>query len=123
MWPRVVEIMLGCWMLASPFLFQHGEHTSWWINDFSVGTALIVLGLLSFWRPTRRAHLVTLVVALWSIGFGYAISWQAEGPAPQNDILIGLTLLLTAIIPTPASLPPREWHDQGYIQTPHPYLD
>jgi hypothetical protein len=107
MWPRVVEIMLGCWLAVSPFVFGHGDRTDLWVADFTAATAVVVLGLLSYWHPARQAHLLTAVVGLAMVGFGYF--WQGY-PAPaalQNHVLIGLTLMLLAIIPNEASQPPE----------------
>jgi hypothetical protein len=32
-------------------------------------------------------------------------------PALQNDLLVGVLLLMFAILPSEASLPPRSWRD------------
>ncbi len=109
MWARVVEVMLGCWLAASPFIFRHAaEERAFWINDFLCGFAVATFALCSFWRPLRHAHLVTAAVALWLIIFGFLTSSPAP-PASQNHILTGLVLLMFAIIPNEASLPPLSW--------------
>jgi hypothetical protein len=110
MWARVVEVMLGCWLAVSPFVFRHaGEERALWTNDLLCASIVVALALLSFWRPSRHAHLLTCAVALWLIGFGYLMSPHPTPPALQNDILVGWLLLMFAIIPNEASLPPRSW--------------
>jgi hypothetical protein len=113
MWPRVVEVMLGCWLGVSPFVFRHNSYQrELWFNDLSCALA-VTLSLLSFWRPSRAAHFGVCGVAIWLIGFGYA--W-APVPAPaalQNDILVGMVLLMFAIIPNEANVPPRSWSDSS----------
>lgn len=112
MWARVVEVMLGCWLVVSPFIFHHTlEQPALWINDLSCGFAVIALALFSFWHPARQVHLVLCGVALWLIGFGFLASPPPAPPALQNHILVGLLLLMFAIIPNGASLPPRPWRD------------
>jgi hypothetical protein len=107
MWSRDVEIMLGCWLLVSPFIFGHpaGE-ILWWITDFSAGLAVIVLGLLSYWRKTRHAHLGTFLVGGMLIAVAYAAAGRHEAPAVQNQAVLGLLLLMFALIPNEASQPP-----------------
>lgn len=110
MWSRVVEIMIGCWLLMSPFLFRYGsDEPSLWINDFATGSAVIVFGLLSYWQPTRHIHLVTVAVGGWLIAFAYIIGFGTERPAAQNYVIVGLMLMMFAIIPNSASRPPKGW--------------
>jgi len=110
MWARVCETMIGCWLLMSPFIFRHSEG-AWalWATDLGAGFATIVLALASYWDPLRRAHLAILAVAFWLVGFGRFAESPPLSPALQNDILVGLLLMLFAIIPTEASEPPRAW--------------
>lgn len=110
MWPRVVEIMLGCWLVLSPFIFGHsGERPAWWINDISCGTAIIILALVSHWNPLKRIHLVSAIVALWLIGFAYFSSPYPTPPAMQNDIVLGLLVAMFAILPSEVHQPPNSW--------------
>lgn len=49
MWSRVVEAMLGCWLLVSPFVFRHPfSEPQLWIVDLIAGLAVITCGLLSY---------------------------------------------------------------------------
>jgi hypothetical protein len=112
MWARVIEVMLGCWLAMSPFIFRHAaDETVLWFNDLISALAVIVLALVSFSAHFRYAHLAIVVVALWLMGFGFWASGYPTPPALQNDILVGLLLLMFAIIPNEANLPPRAWRN------------
>lgn len=112
MWSRVVEVMLGCWLLLSPFLFRHAaEKSALWANDLATGTAVILFGLLSYWRPTRHIHLLSLVVGGWLIAFAYWKGFGTSLPASQNHLIVGLLLLMFAIIPNSASRPTIDWSE------------
>lgn len=113
MWGRSIEVMLGLWLLASPFLFGHFGtdvgSAGLTASDLASGSLVLLLGVLSFWRRTGRAHLWQLVVAAWLIGFG---RWGFDFPPPpgaQNQLLVGLVLVLIAIIPNRSEEPPRRW--------------
>ena len=109
MWARVVEVMLGLWLVISPFIFGHAAtDRTLWINDLGCGFLIVTLALLSFWCPLRYAHLGIGVVGLWLIVFGFQ-SLHPAPPASQNHILMGLLLMMFAIIPNDADLPPRSW--------------
>lgn len=113
MWSRVVEIMLGCWLLVSPFVFAHpATEAGWWITDFTAGLVVIAFGLLSFWKPTQHAHLLTILVGGGLIGFAYTHIGEAP-PAAQNQALVGWLLLMFAVIPNMATRPRKEF-DRAY---------
>jgi hypothetical protein len=109
MWARVIEVMLGCWLAISPFIFGHppGARTLW-TNDLTCGFVIAILALLSFWFPLRYMHIAIVVPAIWLIIVGFLSGYPAP-PASQNHILLGLLLLMFAIIPNEANLPPRPW--------------
>ena len=110
MWPRVVEVMLGCWLAVSPFIFRHAaENRILWFTDLLSATAVIVFALLSFWFPLRFAHVANLVIGLWLIAFGFWGSAYPTPPALQNHIVVGSLLLMFAIIPNEAAKPPVSW--------------
>jgi hypothetical protein len=110
MWARVIEVMLGCWLALSPFIFRHGtDDRVLWLNDLFSAMAVIVLALVSFWPPLRFAYIGNLAIALWLMAFGFWASPYPTPPALQNDIVVGLLLLMFAIVPNEASRPPVPW--------------
>jgi hypothetical protein len=110
MWPRAVEAMLGLWLVLSPFLFGHLEaHPELARSDFAAGGAVFVLACLSAFRRLRRAHLGNLLVGAWLSGYGYLAFPHPAPPGAQNELLVGLTLLLFAIAPSRANEPPVAW--------------
>jgi hypothetical protein len=116
MWARVIEVMLGLWLVVSPFIFQHSaESRNLWVNDLTCGFATVTLALFSFWRPLRYAHLAIGGIAVWLIGFGFLAGHPAP-PASQNQILVGLLLAMFAIIPNEANLPPEPWRSNSHRQ-------
>lgn len=113
MWSRVVEIMLACWLLVSPFVFQHSsQETMLWVSDFACAVAVATLAMLSYWPPTRHAHLVTVLVALWLILFGRFAVAAPIPPGYQNEMVVGLLLLMFAIVPNHAARMPLAWSRQ-----------
>lgn len=111
MWARVVEIMLACWLAVSPLVFRQVEATATlWAIDLAAAALIAVFALASFWPPTRHAHLAIIAVSGALIAAGM-MSPYPPSPTDQNHILVGLLLLLFAIVPTEATLPPRTWQE------------
>jgi hypothetical protein len=114
MWPRVVEIAIGAWLSASPWvLSNNGLASALHINDLVCGLAIVLLSALSFWPKFGRVHLAEIPIGLWILGFAY---FGSSHPAPavvQSEILSALFLLNFAIIPSQANRPPLSW--RGFV--------
>ena len=110
MWPRVGEVALGCWLLLTPFVFRDtpalGNYT---VSAVASGSVVILASLLSFWDRTRFAHIVTLFASFWLAAHGYFWAERPGPPAAQNELTVGLLLLLFAILPNEINAPPRPW--------------
>lgn len=107
MWARVVEVMLACWLAASPFVFGHdADDRALWATDFVGALAVATFALLSFSPKLRRAHLGQLAVAGWLVGTGWVGSPE---PAHENHVAVGLLLLMLGIVPSEATKPHPSW--------------
>lgn len=117
MWARHMELMLGLWLVVSPFALRHDPAQTWlWIHDLACAALVVTAALLAHWHPLRRVHLALLPVAAWLVAFGWWRTYEAgihPLPAYQNWILVGLMLGMFAIIPSEASDPPEAWRDEG----------
>jgi hypothetical protein len=110
MWARVVELMLGAWLVISPLIFRGTPGLEAYIlNDILSGSLAILFALLCFWHRTRRAHLATLALGAYLAMYGYFSADRPGPPAAQNDIVIGLLLMVFAVVPTEAARPPEPW--------------
>jgi hypothetical protein len=110
MWPRLLEAFLAGWLAAAPFVFgAPGRDDARLAHDLAAAALIAALALASFSRRLRRAHLLLLPVALWLMAFGWLRHEAEPLGLAQNHILLGLTLLMTAILPTEATKPPRPW--------------
>jgi len=111
MWGRVVEIMVAVWISLSPFIFRVSEDaTIQWADQLIALTIYVVAGL-SFWKPTRWAHTLTLPLSIGMMVWGRF----AEMPPPpihQNHIVVGFFLLLMVFVPNDASYPPLGWQQK-----------
>lgn len=106
MWPRVVEAVVGLWLLASPFAL--GAPTTDAIAvPLAGGLAVLALDLGA--RRVRLLHFLIVVVGLALIAWGWA-RFPRPGPAiAQSSIVAGLILGLMGVIPNEAGDPPPAW--------------
>lgn len=113
MWARSVQVMLGVWLLLSLFVFRATEQLALRISDIVCGLLIIMLSLASYRQRLRRAHLLVIGVGAWLAGFAFIMTHAVYGfsatGAAQNEMILGYVLVILAIIPNKASLPPDSW--------------
>ena len=109
MWARYIEVFLGLGVIACAWVLPHPE-APWRVwNDVVCGVLVILLAILSFFGPTRWAHIGIGAVGLWLGGTAY-FSVERPGPAAaQCEIVLALLLLLMFLIPNEATEPPVPW--------------
>lgn len=116
MWARIIEMMTAVWLALGPFIFRVQDQPEIVWADSLIALLIILLASLSYWHPTRHAHVAILLVAvglcLWG-RFGYG---TPPPPIHQNHIAVGLFLVMIAVIPNEASQPPQQWRQT--IQPP-----
>jgi hypothetical protein len=105
MWARIAELLLGGWLIASPFVLSPERQ----LMELLCGSSFIVLAALSFTQRWRTAHRLSIVIALVLASAAYFGASYPPSAAQQNDIITGLLVLMFAIVPSEASLPPRSW--------------
>jgi hypothetical protein len=112
MWPRVVEVMFGVWLLLSPFIFSYSTESRLefaWISDFLSGLLIIAFGLASYSARFWWAHFLSCLVAAYMISVGYFALDGIYVPAAQNHILIGMLVLMFAVLPNHTNDKPEKW--------------
>jgi hypothetical protein len=103
----------GAWLIASPWILDHQPGSWFVVNDIVSGIAVILLAVLSFFLPTRWAHIAIGVVALWLWGSAYFLEQRPGPPAAQNERTIGVLLLMFCLLPNQASQPPAPWRKRS----------
>lgn len=104
MWARYSEIILSIWLLSSHFIFS----TKMW-EDLVLTLFILIFSLLSFYDKLNKMHLLQIIPAGWLLILSYSYPTPWLPFYYQNYILIALSLLVFAIIPSNASDHPRPW--------------
>lgn len=110
MWPRIVEVMLGLWLVLSPLTFRLGAgDRALIVNHVFYGAAAVVASLIAIRVPFM--HAVIVAIGLWLLGYGYAAHGYLSIPGCQNLMIVGALLCVLGIIPTDCLEPPRSWRE------------
>lgn len=111
MWPRTTELLLGVWLVVGPWLLDAPAVLR--AHDAVVGLAAACIALLAMRLPTRLVNLWNLVLGAWLVAFPLLWSRAIHSAGAQNELLVGLGLLMFAIIPTRCMQIPAAW--QSYF--------
>ncbi len=108
MWPRILEVMLGLWLVLGPLIFrlEAGDLTLT-INHLIYGAATVVVSLIAI--RARFLRVVTITIGLWLIGYGYVAGGYPAAPGCLNLIVIGVLLSVLGLIPTDCLQPTESW--------------
>lgn len=102
MWPRIAELLIAIWLAVSPFAFDSPI-----ASDLTCAILIALFALLSFSERLNKMHLLTLLVATWLTLLPFFADHVTA--AMQNSLYFGLFLLMLALVPSQAHLPPRPW--------------
>lgn len=95
-WPNYALIILGTWLLFSPFSLGY-ESQILVVNDLVTGSAMIVLASLALATQNGWATYAVGAAGSWLL-FAPLVFWAPSPVAYANDTLIGILALTFAIL-------------------------
>jgi sulfite exporter TauE/SafE len=93
-----LNVLLGIWIIASPFILTFTDNSSALWNDIIVGAVVLILGLvrLSSTRMTSWASWVNLILGLWMVVAPYVLTYSDITNALWNNIVLGIAVAILA---------------------------
>lgn len=92
------NIVLGIWMLLSPFflLFSDNSHVTW--NNFLAGLLVMLLAIGRLFDPRGRRgwSWANCVLAVWLILSPFVLGFTDVAKAMWNNIIVGILVLIVA---------------------------
>ena len=109
-WPRYCEMLLSLWLLAALWTLNYGDSNIFRAVNIAAAAGILLLDILSVTLYKRYAYLGVLGIALGLLVHAY-FAMPPEAAGTQNNIIVALLLLMFAILPTEATLPPPSWRE------------
>ncbi len=110
MWPRLVEVMLGLWLVLGPLIFRlESSDPALIVNHLVYGTATVVAALIAI--RVRFLRVVIIAIGLWLMGYGYVAGGFPPAPGYLNLIVIGVLVCALGLIPTDCLQPTHSWRE------------
>jgi hypothetical protein len=95
MWIRVINIILGIWLMAAPAVLDYGEPAR--TNSYIVGPLAASFATIAIWEATRSVRWVNVVLGLWLIVAPLVLGYR--GSAAINGLIVGPLLAVLALLP------------------------
>lgn len=97
LWASFVNLLLGAWLVTSPFTFGYQSAGMTW-SDVVSGLLVVVFSLLSASRKFNAyARWAVCFVAIWLL-FAPLVFWSPTAAGYLNDTLVGALLIAFAVL-------------------------
>ena len=109
-WPHYCEMLLSLWLLVAPWILNYGDSNIF--RDVNIAAAMVtlLLDIISIRLYKRYGYLAVLGVAAGLLIHAFFVM-PPQAAGTQNNILVALLLVMFAILPTEATLPPPSWRE------------
>ena len=94
MWARIVNVILGVWLLAAPAVLSYGDPAR--TNDRIVGPLAAAIAAIAAWEVTRPVRWLNLILGLWLFAAPWLLGYEAG--AMFNAMIVGLVLAACALV-------------------------
>jgi uncharacterized membrane protein len=99
LWASFVNLLLGVWLVTSPFAFGYRSRALVW-SDVASGLLIIVFSIASASRKLNAyARWAVCFVGIWLL-FAPLVFWSPDAAAYANDTLVGALVIAFAVLVT-----------------------
>lgn len=88
MWPQVISIAIGIWLMAAPAILGYGRPAA--TNDYIVGPLIATFACIALWEAMRPVRWVNLPLGLWLIAAPLVLGHPQA--AAVNSVICGIAI-------------------------------
>ena len=99
-WPRIVNALLGLWLIASPSLFDYAATTAS-KNQRVVGPLVVMFATIALWEATRPLRWINLPLGLWLIVSPFVLGLLDRADATAIAIVTGIAIVGLSLVRGP----------------------
>ena len=95
-----LNVVLGCWLIASPWIFGYVVSASAFWNSIVVGALVALLALSRFSAPRSGTGLnwLSVLLGLWAIVSPWIYGYWGHEAAKWNSVAVGLAVAVVAML-------------------------
>lgn len=95
-----INLILGIWLIVSPFVLGHAASTVMTINDIVFGVLLLACSawMLADMAAQIGVNWFQVLCSIWVIVSPFALRYQQLSRAMANDVIIGVIALIVGLV-------------------------
>lgn len=99
MWPRLINIAVGIWVMAAPAVLDFDSVRAE-NNDHITGPLIVTFAAIALCEVTRPCRWIAFLCGAWLLMAPFLLGyWASEPPAAISDILSGGVSLVLSLFP------------------------
>ncbi|WP_332861206.1 SPW repeat protein [Janthinobacterium svalbardensis] len=96
-WQDQVILLLGLWLLVSPWAFSYPEGSPQMINAFASGLVIAVLAAFDLYKTYFWAVVVNLLVGVWVAVSPWVLRLADQRVVMWNELIVGIAVVVLAL--------------------------
>jgi hypothetical protein len=95
MWARIINSLLGLWLMASPAILGFGKTAA--DNDHIAGPVIVSAAVIAIWEATRGMRKLNIVLGAWLLLAPWVLGYEETIPI-VNDMVVGALVIAFALV-------------------------
>ena len=96
-WQDQVILLLGLWLIVSPWALGYAEGTPQMINALASGLVIAVLAAFELYKTYFWAVVVNLLVGVWVVVSPWVLRLADQGSILWNCLIAGIAVVVLAL--------------------------
>jgi hypothetical protein len=96
-WQDQVILLLGLWLLVSPWAFSYPEGSPQMLNALVSGLVIAVLAAFDLYKTYFWAVVVNLLVGVWVVASPWILRLAEQRVVLWNELLVGIAVVVLAL--------------------------
>ena len=96
-WQDQVILLLGLWLIVSPWAFSYPEGSPQMMNAIVSGLVIAVLAAFDLYKTYFWAVVVNLLVGVWVAASPWVLRLADQRVVMWNELLVGIAVVVLAL--------------------------
>jgi hypothetical protein len=96
-WQDQLILVLGLWLIVSPWAFAYPEGSPQMINAFVSGVVIAALAAFDLYKTYFWAVMLNLLVGIWVAVSPWVLGAADRGTVMWNELIVGIAVVVLAV--------------------------
>ena len=96
-WQDQIILLLGLWLVVSPWAFSYPEGSPQMINAFVSGLVIAILAAFDLYKTYFWAVVVNLLVGVWVAASPWILRLADQRVMMWNELIVGIAVVVLAL--------------------------